>query len=151
MITDHYCSRTAKKRAQETTTIQDTPQDLERMKIAIAARGILTKALNRNAKTCENKAITQEDHKCDYYKAIADYDYEGAPCRSLRSKCRHHFTSPDARIAEWKDLLLDYTQEGKNYKKRLWNTPVLPPYATCTTHVSGTMHMEGNAGLSGRR
>jgi hypothetical protein len=125
MITDHH-SKAVKTRAQETTTVQDTPHDLEPMKIAMAVRGIITKNGYSNAGTYENKAIKQEDYNCDYYKAIADCDYERAHSRSLRSKFRHHFTSPD--IAEWKDLLLDCTQEGKKYKKRLWRTPVLPPY-----------------------
>ena len=56
MITDHY-SKAVKTRAQETTTVQDTPQDIERMKIAMAVRGIPTKTMIRNAKTCENKSI----------------------------------------------------------------------------------------------
>jgi hypothetical protein len=54
MITDLY-SRTAKPRAQGTTTTQDTPQDLERMKMAIAARGIITKNKYSNAETYEKK------------------------------------------------------------------------------------------------
>jgi hypothetical protein len=145
MITDHY-SGAVKRRAQETTTVQDTPQDIERMKIAVAARGILTKTTIRNAKTCENKAIIQENYDRDPKEPIEDYDYDVATCRSLRSKFRHHFTSPGACIAEWKDLLLGYTQDGKNYKKKLWDTPVLPPYATCTAHEILWRTMQGLLG-----
>jgi hypothetical protein len=52
-------------RAQETTTAQDTPQDMERMKITPALRGILIKKVIQNAKTCEDKAIIQENYDCD--------------------------------------------------------------------------------------
>ena len=82
MITDHHAyPKAVKTRAQEITTIQDTPQDLERMEIAIAVRGIIKKNEYSNAKTNENKAIILVDYNYDCYKEIADCDCAGTICR----------------------------------------------------------------------
>jgi hypothetical protein len=126
--------KTDKKRAPETTTVQDTPQDMERMKITPALRGMLIKKMIRNAKAVQDKAIIQENCDCDQKEPIEDCDCDVAICRSPRCRFRHHFTSPDAFIAEWKDLLLDCTHEGKNFKKRLWDTTILDSTTVCNMH-----------------
>ena len=116
------------------------------MKITPTTRGILRRAMIRQATTGHMKAIPKAQDWDDQEEPIEDYDYDVATCRSLRSKFRHHFTSPGACIAEWKDLLLGYTQDGKNYKKKLWDTPVLPPCATCTAHEILWRTMQGLLG-----
>jgi hypothetical protein len=95
MITDYY-SKTIKKRAQETATEQDTPQDKERMKITPTTRGILRRAMIRQATTGHMKAIPKAQDWDDQEEPIEDYDYDVAHCRGLRGKFRHHFTSSDA-------------------------------------------------------
>jgi hypothetical protein len=138
MITGHHL-KAVKKRAQETTTVvQDTPQDIERMKITPTERGILIciRKVTRKATAVQMKAITKAQEWDDQKEPIEDCDYDVVICRGLQCKFGHHFTSPDACIVEWTDLLHDYTHEGKNYKKKLWDTMIPPTFETPTVHVS---------------
>ena len=89
---------------------------------------VIRKATNNN-----KKAIKKWQERYDPKEPIEDHDYDAAICRrSLRSKFRHHFTSPGACIEEWKDVLHGDTQDCKKYKKKLWYTRILTSNATCT-------------------
>jgi hypothetical protein len=82
MITDHY-SKTVKRRAQETTTEQDTPQDKERMQITPTERGILRREMVRRATAVQMKAALKAQEWDDQEEPIEDYEYDVAICRSL--------------------------------------------------------------------
>jgi hypothetical protein len=116
------------------------------MKTTPFERGILIRKMIRKATTVQMKAILKAQKWGDQEEPIEDYDYDVAICRSPRCKFRHHFTSPDACIVEWKDLLLDNTHEGKNYKNKLWDTRILPPVETFTVHVGLMRAMGGSLG-----
>jgi hypothetical protein len=81
MITD-YCFKTVEKRAQETTTVQDTPQDMERMKITPALREILRRERIRQATTGQMEAIPKAQERGDQEDTTEDHDYDVASCRS---------------------------------------------------------------------
>ena len=59
MLTDYYY-KTVKKRAKETTTEQDTPQDKERLKITPTIQENQDKEQHRRATTSHRKAIPKE-------------------------------------------------------------------------------------------
>jgi hypothetical protein len=67
-------SKTTKKRAQETATEQDTPQDKERMKITPTTLEILRKAMIRQATAGRMKAIPKAKEWGDQEGPIEDYD-----------------------------------------------------------------------------
>ena len=71
MITDHYL-KAVKKRAQETTTVQDTPQDMERMKITPTRREILRREKIRQATTGQMEAIPKAQGRGDQKETIEE-------------------------------------------------------------------------------
>jgi hypothetical protein len=85
MITDYY-SKTAKKRAKETTTEQNTPQDKGRLKITPTIQENQDKEQHRRATTNHRKAIPKE-HEWDYQEeSIEGYDSDEASCRCFRNE-----------------------------------------------------------------
>jgi hypothetical protein len=98
MLTDYYY-KTVKKRAKETTTEQDTPQDKERLKITPTIQENQDKEQHRRATTSHRKAIPKEQQLGGDFITIESHDHEEACCRSFRSKFQHLFTSPDECMA----------------------------------------------------
>jgi hypothetical protein len=105
------------------------------MNTAIAARGIITKNEYSNAEThYENKAIILADYNYDYYKEIADYDYAGTICRGLRpEQVPTPFYIAGRVHSRMEGPTTWLYQEGKNYKKKLWDTPARSTTAWQTT------------------
>jgi hypothetical protein len=120
MTTDYY-SKAVKKRAKETTTEQDTPQDKGRLKITPTMQENQDKEQHRRATTGHRKAIPKE-HEWDYQEeSIEGCDYDKASCRCLRNEFRHRFTSPDECMVEWLRIQHGNSQEMENYRKMITN------------------------------
>jgi hypothetical protein len=78
MTTDY--SKTDEKRAQETVTEQDTPQDKERIKITPTRQETRDKELHRRATASHGKAIPKEQEWDDQEEPIEGDDYDEASC-----------------------------------------------------------------------
>jgi hypothetical protein len=85
MTTDHYF-KAVKKRAQETTTVQDTPQDMERMEITPTEQEMLMciRKEIQKATAVQMKAIIKAQEWGDQKEPIEDYDCDVATCRSQK-------------------------------------------------------------------
>jgi hypothetical protein len=120
MITDYY-SRAVKKRAKETATEQDTPQDKERLKITPTTQETQDKEQHRRATTNHRKAIPKEQEWDDQEESIEDCDYDEGSCRCFREAPRHRFTSPGVCMVEWMRIQQNNTQCCVNYRKWIVN------------------------------
>jgi hypothetical protein len=114
MITDYYAySKTVKKRAKETTTEQDTPQDKERVKITPTIQENQDKEQHRRTtrQTIGNQfqrsmnGTYQEDPIEGYDDngnvVLKCYDDDEACCFCFREALQHRFTSPE--VCMWQN------------------------------------------------